>query len=147
MRYKIKPISSSDTLAIRHEVMWPNKPLEYIKLENDEEGKHFGLFVSDKLIAIISLFDKNGDVQFRKFATLNAFQGKGYGTILLEKIIDLIENEGHRKIWCNARGDKTEFYTKFGLKLTNNKFVKGGIEYVIMEKTFANFIQNHSQYK
>ena len=133
---EIKQILSSETLPIRHKVMWPNKPIEYVELPNDENARHFGLFVNGKITSIISLFLENNEIQFRKFATLIEFQGLGYGTILLKKIIDLIKKEGIRKLWCNARVEKSKFYERFNLKPTNKKFKKGGIEYVIMEKHF-----------
>ncbi|WP_241461447.1 GNAT family N-acetyltransferase [Aquimarina macrocephali] len=135
---EIKQITSSETLPIRHKVMWPNKPIEYVELPNDENARHFGLFVNGEITSIISLFIENNEVQFRKFATLIEFQGLGYGTILLKSIIDLIEKEGIKKLWCNARVEKSKFYERFDLKPTDKKFEKGGIEYIIMEKTFAN---------
>ena len=133
---EIKQITSFETLQIRHKVMWPNKPLEYVKLQNDEKGRHFGLFIKGKLTSIISLFTEYNVVQFRKFATLIEFQGFGYGTILLKSTIDLLEKEGIKKLWCNARIEKSKFYEKFNLKPTDTKFEKGGITYVIMERVF-----------
>ncbi|WP_241489683.1 GNAT family N-acetyltransferase [Lacinutrix algicola] len=131
---EIKQITSSETLPIRHKVMWPNKPIEYVELPNDENARHFGLFVNGKITSVISLFVEDNEMQFRKFATLIEFQGLGYGTILLKNIIDLIQKEGIRRLWCNARVEKSKFYERFNLKPTNEKFKKGGIEYVIMEK-------------
>lgn len=133
---QIKQITTAEVLPIRHKVMWPDKPKAYVKLPNDEIARHFGLFVNEELTSIISLFTEDNEVQFRKFATLFEFQGKGYGTILLNKIISLLQNEGKSKLWCNARVEKVKFYEQFHLKATNNKFMKGGIEYVIMENSF-----------
>lgn len=135
---EIKQIRSNQTLQIRHQVMWPNKPIDYVKLPNDKNARHFGLFINEELTSIISLFVENNVVQFRKFATLIEFQGLGYGTMLLKNMIDLLEKEGIEKLWCNARVGKSNFYEKFNLKTTGEKFEAGGIEYVIMEKTFTN---------
>lgn len=135
---EIKQITSNETIAIRHKVMWPNMPLEYVKLPNDESARHFGLFVNGEILSIISLFKENNEIQFRKFATLIEFQGLGYGTILLKNIIDLIKKEGITKLWCNARIEKSKFYEKFNLKLTSEKFKKDGIDYVVMEQQFNN---------
>jgi len=131
-----KEINASETLPIRHKVMWPNKPLEYVELPNDVNGKHFGLFVNEEITSIVSLFTENNEAQFRKFATLIEHQGFGYGTILLNKVIDLIKEDKITKLWCNARVEKAKFYERFGLKLTDKKFNKGGIDYVIMERIF-----------
>ena len=43
---EIKPITTSETLPIRHKVMWPDKPFDYVKLPKDEMARHFGLFVN-----------------------------------------------------------------------------------------------------
>ena len=60
---EIKQITSNETIAIRHKVMWPNMPLEYVKLPNDESARHFGLFVNGEIISIISLFKENNEIQ------------------------------------------------------------------------------------
>jgi GNAT superfamily N-acetyltransferase len=134
--FKVQQITVTETLEIRHKVMWPNKPMAYVKLPNDKTAKHFGLFVNGEITSIISLFSVNKEVQFRKFATLTKFQGLGYGTILLNYIIEVLKKQGIKKLWCNARLEKSKFYEKFNLKTTSIKFKKGGIEYVIMEKYF-----------
>jgi len=61
---EIKQITSSETLPIRHKVMWPDKPIEYVKLPNDENARHFGLFVNGEITSIISLFVENNEGQF-----------------------------------------------------------------------------------
>jgi len=133
MTPEIKVISSSQTLLIRQKAMWPNKPLEFVKLENDEEGRHFGLFINDILISVVSLFIEQEEAQFRKFATLPEFQGKGYGSHLLEMVLEVVHQEGCIKVWCNARVSKIGYYNKFGLRETAKTFEKGGVEYVVME--------------
>lgn len=135
---EIKQIQASETLDIRHKVMWPNKSFDYVKLPNDENGKHFGLFVNEELVSIISLFIAHNEAQFRKFATLKKYQGLGYGTILLKRIVDIVEQDGYEKLWCNARVEKSKFYLRFGFNLTDRTYMKGGIEFVIMEKIYSN---------
>ena len=115
--------------------MWPDKTIDYVKLPNDKNGLHYGLFVNDKMTAIVSAFITKKEAQFRKFATLNNEQGKGHGTKLLSYLFLELTNIGITKIWCNARADKTSFYERFGMEQTKKRFDKGGISYVIMEKT------------
>jgi N-acetylglutamate synthase-like GNAT family acetyltransferase len=134
MIIEIKEIKAEDTYQIRHEVMWPDKPIDFVKVDEDTEGVHFGLFEDEKLVSIVSIFYKNDEMQFRKFATLADFQGSGYGTLLLNYIFQQAENQGIKKIWCNARSTKTAFYAKFGMHETDVRFVKGGIDYVVMKK-------------
>lgn len=134
MNVNILKIRPEDTWQIRHEVMWPDQPIEYVKLAEDEDGLHFGLFVAAGLVSIISVFEKDKEAQFRKLATVEREQGKGYGSYLLQHVMDLLVQNGVQRIWCNARKDKIRFYEQFGLKPTAQEFEKGGIQYVIMEK-------------
>lgn len=76
MENTLKEILKEQAWNIRHEVMWPDKSFEYIILEDDEDGLHFGLFNKEKLVSVISLFINGEEVQFRKFATLQQEQGK-----------------------------------------------------------------------
>jgi len=132
---EIRKITYSSTWAIRHQVMWPDRPIEYVKLPHDKEGQHFGLFIEDEIVSIVSVFLVGKVAQFRKFATLKEEQGKGYGSRLLSYVIEDLISSDIEKIWCNARSNKALYYERFGLRRTNQSFSKGGIDYVIMEMT------------
>ncbi|SNR47565.1 Acetyltransferase (GNAT) domain-containing protein [Maribacter sedimenticola] len=134
--YTIKQITIEEALPIRHKVMWPNETIDYVRLPEDDEGTHYGLIIDSNLIAVISLFIKGKEAQFRKFATLHEYQGKGYGTILLNAIMNIAAENNLTRIWCNARTSKTNFYAKFNMQLTPVEFIKGGLNYVIMERNF-----------
>jgi len=133
-RIMISKIKTEDTWHIRHRVMWPDMPFDFVKIDNDFEGVHYGLFKDDKLTSIVSLFVENNQAQFRKFATEISEQGKGYGTKLLKYIISEVTKMNVDKLWCNARVDKTDYYEKFGLTKTNKTYQKGGVDFVILEK-------------
>ncbi|WP_230981413.1 GNAT family N-acetyltransferase [Echinicola salinicaeni] len=135
--YQIKRIGPQQTWDLRHRVMWPDRPMDYVKLDEDHNGLHFGLEVDSQLISIISVFIEGGKAQFRKFATDKSHQGMGFGSHLLAHVIKLLEENEIALIWCNARVEKTAFYEKFGLAKTDKTFQKGGIDYVIMEKQVA----------
>ncbi|PWB27003.1 GNAT family N-acetyltransferase [Flavobacterium sp. HTF] len=132
----IKEIKPSDTWQIRHEVMWPDQPFEYVQLAEDDSGLHFGFFIHEKLVSIVSCFISDDEMQFRKLATLEEYQGKGIASELLNFIFELAKEKGVKKIWCNARSNKTSFYRKFKMTDTQQIFVKSGQEYTIMEILF-----------
>ncbi|GAB5524156.1 MAG: GNAT family N-acetyltransferase [Roseivirga sp.] len=113
--------------------MWPDRPLNYIKLPHDAEGLHYGLFVDGRLTSVISLFIEGDTAQFRKFATASSAQGKGYGSQLLSHLIDQAKLKAVKHLWCNARIDKSAYYERFGMVKTETTFSKGGIGYVVME--------------
>ncbi len=126
----IKQINYTDTYLIRQQVMWPDRPIEYIYVEGDDTADHYGYFCSDKLIAVISVFKTEEGYQFRKFATLDDYQGQGIGTMLLSYVMETYKGV----IWCNARLEKTDFYKRFGLEETDKCFEKGGKSYIIMKR-------------
>lgn len=134
METTIRKVDKEQVWDLRHKVMWSDKPFDYIKLEDDDLGIHFGLFKENTLISVISLFINNEEAQFRKFATLQHEQGKGYGSALLNFVLKEAKFHRVKKIWCNARKNKVEFYKKFGLQETNSSFIKDGKSYVILEK-------------
>ena len=130
----IEQISHELTWRIRREVLYPGQPLDKIVLPNDENGIHLGLFDHNKLISVLSFFNNDQSIHLRKFATLEPYQRKGYGTELLNYLLDLSEVENYKHIWCNARKNASGFYSKFGFKETENSFQKDGHDFVIMEK-------------
>ena len=130
----IEQISHELTWRIRREVLYPGQPLDKIVLPDDENGMHLGLFDHNKLISVLSFFNNDQSIHLRKFATLEPYQRRGYGTELLNYLFDLSEVENYKRIWCNARKNASGFYSKFGFKETENYFQKDGHDFVIMEK-------------
>jgi GNAT superfamily N-acetyltransferase len=115
--------------------MWPDQPFDFVKVPNDNDGHHFGLFVEDNLITVVSAFITGDAVQFRKLATEAGQQGKGYGSAILSYVIDWARQKEFQSIWCNARANKTCFYRNFGMIETDQTYQKGGLDFVVMEMT------------
>jgi len=130
----IREIHAEDTWAIRHQVMWPDKPLDYVKLAEDAHGRHFGAYDGHRLVSVISLFIDGDEAQFRKFATQADMQGKGYGTALLRYVVAEARVSAIRRLWCNARTSRAAFYERAGFQKTDKTFGKDGMDYVIMER-------------
>lgn len=116
--------------------MYPDFPLQHVILEKDSEGIHFGGYVKDELVCVVSLFINNKEAQFRKLATKETHQKNGYGTKMINHLLEYSKKNNVTKFWCNARENKASFYHKFGLKETNKTYVNSGINFVIMELNF-----------
>ena len=114
--------------------MYPDKDPEAVKLADDEDGIHFGLFDNNQLISVVSWFRHNEtESQFRKLATLKEFRNSGYGTALLNYIIDFSEGESIKRLWCNARENALNFYKKMGFSETQITFKRDDIQYIIIQ--------------
>ena len=128
----IRSISPADTYALRHQVLWPDKPLDYVKIENDDVGYHFGAYRDGELVAVISLFVEGAEARFRKFATRPDCQGQGIGSALLRHVFGEARRHSAGRIWCDARQDSASFYARFGMQPEGGIFYKGPIPYVRM---------------
>ena len=126
--------SLQEVYRIRHEVLYPEKDISFVELPQDEEAIHWGWCVNDKLVSVVSLFEKDNELQFRKFATLKEEQGKGYGGKLLEKIIGYATEKGLKRIWCNARAEAIDLYKRYGLETEGETWQDNGITYTKMAK-------------
>ena len=125
----IQEVDLETVWEIRQKVMWPDKDVSFIQIQGDAEARHLGVFVDQQCLSVISLFINQDSIQFRKFATRMEAQGKGYGSALLKHVL---ANYPHKKIWCNARTQKLNFYAKFGFKTAGDPFEKEGISYINM---------------
>lgn len=134
MEIEIKKAALDEILPIRHVVLWPDKPFEFVKVEGDETGVHFGLYQNDQLVSIISLFGEGESIRFRKFATLPEFQNQGLGKKMILFVMDYAREAGFKRIWCDARADALHFYERVGFEKFSEVFVKENIDYYKIEK-------------
>ncbi|UYZ63008.1 GNAT family N-acetyltransferase [Hymenobacter weizhouensis] len=130
----IRPISAADTYPLRHQVLWPQESIEYVRLNSDEQGYHFGAFRNAKLVSVISLFIDGNVARFRKFATRPDCQGQGIGSQLFRHVLAFAREKGVRRIWCDARAVNEAFYRAFGLEPEGNRFYRGTIPYIRMAR-------------
>lgn len=141
----IKKISSIETYPVRHEVLRKGKPIEtcQFKGDDDEYTTHFGFFLEDKLVGIISIFKENNilfpesiQFQIRGMAVLEEFQGKGLGAELVKKAENHCLNFNTNLIWFNARENAVPFYEKLNYKIIGDSFLipDVGIHFVMYKK-------------
>jgi len=133
---QIEQIRPELTWRLRRQVLYPGSKLYEMEMDEDNNGYHFGAFMDNKLVGVVSLFQYGTDFQFRKFAVSADVQNKGIGQALLNYIVDFAIAEGATRIWCNARVTAIGFYLKYGFAQTGTLFSKNGFDYEIMEKTF-----------
>ncbi|MFL9484529.1 GNAT family N-acetyltransferase [Chitinophagaceae bacterium LWZ2-11] len=132
--FQIKNAPIEAVWQMRRDVMYPAETIDFVKLKDDSEGEHLGLYIADELVSIISIFIKGDDLQFRKFAVKVEMQGKGYGTKLLQHIMQIAVDKKCRTIWCNARTSALGLYKKFGMEQSGEIWQQYGIDFVKMVK-------------
>jgi GNAT superfamily N-acetyltransferase len=131
----IRSVTSQQTYLLRHQVLWPDKPIEFVRVPEDAFGFHFGYFIDNEPVAVISLFfDEQNNARFRKFATHPEYQRQGIGSLLLRHVFDKATEAKASRIWCDARWDAKPFYERFGMEQEGKPFYKGEISYVKMTR-------------
>lgn len=138
---QISSASLPDVWHLRQTVMYPARSIDFVKLEQDEWGLHWGIYEQRQLVSVVSVFVEGRQVQFRKFATRIDRQGRGYGTALLKHVMDWAKQHDMQTIWCNARLSATGIYKKFGMKPAGATWHKYGLEFIKMEKQLQNPMQ------
>jgi len=128
----IRTILWQDALPVRHEVLWPNKPISFCKIDGDEVARHYGIYIKEQLVSVASIYIDDKTARLRKFATLAEFQGKGLGTQLINHILSDLKQLNIITFWCDARKTAIGFYQKFNMEQEGGEFNKSEVAYVKM---------------
>jgi predicted GNAT family N-acyltransferase len=119
-------------LDIRHPVLWPHLPRDASRVEGDDDALHFGVLHNGKLVSCLSVFMLDASVcQIRKFATLEAYQGQGFGGFCCNLYWKRWRQPTYMTcVWM--RIGAVNFYNRFGFRPEGEHFFKKGVEYVRM---------------
>lgn len=130
----IVEIKWQDIIAVRHQVLWPDKAPEFCRVEGDEQALHFAVLENQEIICVASLYVNENSARLRKFATLDAFQGKGIGSTMIDHLINNLKKQGIHYLWFDARESALGFYQRFGFETTGELFYKSDVAYYKMYK-------------
>ncbi len=140
---EIKRIKATETYGVRKEVLRENIDLPHIFTGDlDKDTFHLGLFLNKQLIGVVSFMKfkyqglKGEQYQLRGMATLEAFQGKGYGKELIQYGLDILKEKQIDYVWCNARIAAVKFYQHAGFQTIGKQFdiAKIGGHFVMYKK-------------
>ncbi len=132
----IKKITTETTFSVRNPVLRPNQPVESCHFEGDNlpTTTHFGFYQEEKLVGIVSVFQKSNQnwdnkkqFQIRGMAVLPDFQKKGIGELLVKHVIEFAKENQMELIWFNARKNAVPFYEKLGFHIYGTAFEIEGI--------------------
>ncbi|MBA6264603.1 MAG: GNAT family N-acetyltransferase [Colwellia sp.] len=130
---EIRAISWEQTIPLRQRVLWPSKSLKYCYVDGDIEGLHYGAFVRGVLVCVASVYFTVNKAQLRKFATDNHYQHQGIGSKMLAYIIQSLKDRQVEFLWCDAREAAVDFYKRFGLQISSDRFYKADVPFFKME--------------
>ena len=117
---------------IRHKVfvIGQNCPAE-LEWEFEEESTHFLVLKDDNAIATARYRKTSNGYKLERFAVLDKYQGRGYGHIILNRILDELINT-KEKIYLHAQSQVISFYEKMGFSKYGDEFVEAGIKHYKM---------------
>lgn len=130
---EIRDITWEQTIPLRQSVLWPNKPPEYCYVDGDNEGLHFGAFIEDTLVCVASVYLTLDKGRLRKFATDIRYQHQGIGSNMLAFIIESLQSRQVKTLWCDARESALDFYKRFGMNASSERFYKDDVSFFKME--------------
>ncbi|MCA0972743.1 GNAT family N-acetyltransferase [Halobacillus litoralis] len=128
---EIKTIDAKDTLTLRHDILRPNQSLDDCHYPNDEENDtfHLGVFKDGQLISIGSFYaEHHPDIpdgksfRLRGMATLPEYRGKGAGTKIISKAMEILGEKNADILWCNARMSAQGYYDHLGFMQAGDVF-------------------------
>jgi len=67
-----------------------------------------------------------------RMAVLKEWRGKGFGSAMLQRILEELRNRGMQKAMLNAQTIAIKFYEKFGFQVYGEEFIEAGIPHVKM---------------
>lgn len=124
---KIKP---EDTLQIRHDILLPEETVEECFFDNDwaDLTVHFGAFVSEKLVGVISvskenwhLFPDKNQWRGRAIAVVPEERNNGVGDKLLQACLRYAKENGGTIFWATARLPTLPYHRKKGFIITEEE--------------------------
>jgi len=136
MQCDIKKISAEKTHAIRHPMLRQGRPIEDCVFDGDKDPQtiHLGAFIENKLVGILSAYQKNTSAfdvkesyQLRGVAVLTTAHRKGIGRALMAYIEQILQQRKIDLIWLNARITAVDFYTALEYQQKGNAFEIEGI--------------------
>jgi GNAT superfamily N-acetyltransferase len=141
---QIKEIPSKETYIVRQPVLRKGKPIESCIFDGDdlETTHHFGIFDTENLTGIISLFHKSNPIfaeqnqsQIRGMAVLETHQKKRFGEALVKHCETYCNENKVDLIWFNARTTAVGFYKKMEYQPLGGPFdIKDVGEHYLMYK-------------
>ncbi len=112
------------------------RPIEDCVFDGDKDPKtiHLGAFIENKLVGVLSAYQKNTTVfdvkesyQIRGVAVLTTAHRKGIGRALMANIEHQLKQRKIDLIWLNARITAVDFYTALAYQQKGKAFEIEGI--------------------
>lgn len=138
MPYPIHTLAVDQILTFRQAHLWPDKPIDHVKMLGDDAALHLGAFDGENLIGVASFFQESSGMRLRKLAVAPDYRGAGLGSKLVQEGAAMAKEQGFAELWCDARQSACGFYQALGFVLEEHTFTKSGLTYQIARLNLKN---------
>jgi len=125
----VTQILKEETHPLRRRILRKGISLPHVFQGDSDQGSlHYGLKDGDEILGVVSFVAQemnelpSKQIQLRGMAVDSMFQGKGYGSVLLQEALTNLQELGYEFVWCNAREAAYTFYQRNGFKRENKEF-------------------------
>lgn len=129
MDFLIKQVSIEQIVPLRAKILRDgNIEKSNFPHDNDETTFHLGIFENENIVSVASVYKENAKdtpgtgYRLRGMATEPEFQNKGYGSAVLNYLIEKVKGLNGDYIWCNARSTAVNFYLKNNFEIISDEF-------------------------
>jgi len=135
---KIETFSSSATslhqkaLEIRREVFVAGQNVDpELEFDHEEDSTHYLLYLDGKPIGTARWRETGTGIKLERFAILENYRNRGYGGVMLEKVMKDILPLG-QKIYLHSQLPAVSYYQRQGFVKTGGIFQEAGIDHCLM---------------
>jgi len=76
-------------------------------------------------------------VKFERMAVFSEYRNRGYGTNMLNTMLDYAREQGYTRITLHAQIDALSYYAHAGFETEGEEFTEAGIEHIRMNKDLS----------
>ena len=104
-------------------------------LAHEDQALHFGLFTEAGLIAcVVAVAISPTTVKLRQMAVEPAYQGQGWGKVLLEQVEAVLRQRAVTRVVLHARRTAVGFYQRLGYQIEGPEFLEVTLPHRCMSK-------------
>jgi predicted GNAT family N-acyltransferase len=118
--------------SIRHRVFIVEQQVdESLEYENEEESMHYLLFIDETPIATARWRFTEKGIKLERFALIEEWRNRGFGSILLDKVLEDVTPLG-KVIYLHSQLRAASYYERRNFTAVGKNFYEADIEHVRM---------------
>ena len=119
-------------LEIRQNVFIEGQNVDpVLEIENEDICTHYLLFLDNRPIGTARWRETKKGIKLERFAIVDEYRNMGYGTIILEKVMQDILPLA-RTIYLHSQLKAVNYYERMGFVKTGELFQEAGIDHYLM---------------